>query len=175
MKKALFLLLLLCSSVSYSHEYFFAFTEIEYDEMNGRIEATVSLTCHDYELYLQRNNVIKSDLRSCSKDSVRFSAIENDLNSHFQINLNPFVDNSVMDGVELIYFQLDGMEVLLNGTVQFYLSANVKRPLESFEMKFDTLMDENPEQQNKVTFIFRGKKSTYIFQPSKRTQIIDLY
>jgi hypothetical protein len=175
MRKALFIFFVILNSWTFAHDYFFAFAEVEYDEMNGRIEATVTMTTHDFERYLQKNQIIKQELASCLGDSLKMQSIEKELNKHFYFDLSPLSENSIMDGDESFHFKLDGFETQLTGIVQFYLSTNINRPLESFEVVFDVLMDDHVEQQNKLTVINRGKKQTYVFLPTKRSQIIDLY
>jgi len=71
-------------------------------------------------------------------------------------------------------FVMDGFEVLLNGDVQFYLSAKIANPIKEFYVKFDFLMDKFPEQQNKLTFRYRDKKFTYNFLTTTRIQLIKL-
>lgn len=175
MKKALFVIFMMLQSCVYAHDYFFAFAEVEYDELNGRIEATLSLTAHDFERYLQKKQIIQGDLTSCLNDSVKMLELENEINKHFSFNSSPLEENSIMDGEALFYFKLEGFETQLTGIVQFYLSCPLKQPLESIEVTFDVLMDQYPEQQNKLTLINRGQKRTYVFLQSKRTQIIGLY
>lgn len=175
MRNALFIFFVILNTCVFAHDYFFAFAEVEYDELNGRVEATVTVTTHDFERYLQKKEILQGEINSCLGDSFKLQAIEKELNKCFYLNLNPLSENSIMDGIESFHFKLDGFETQLTGTVQFYLSSDLKRPLESFEVTFDLLMNEYPEQQNKLTFINRGQKRTYVFLQTKRTQIIDLY
>lgn len=163
------------ASLVNAHDYFFAFAEMEYDELNGRIETTLTVSNHDFEHYLKQKNIIQHDLNFYKNDSLKIESIENELNTYLTLNIYPFSENSSLDGDESFHFNLDGFETQLSGTVLFYLSADVKRPLETIEVRFDLLMDDHPEQQNKLTFIHRGQKRTYVFLPAKRTQIIDLY
>jgi hypothetical protein len=45
----------------------------------------------------------------------------------------------------------------------------------AFGITFNLLMDSFPEQQNKLTFHFREKKSTFVFLESNQKQLIDLH
>lgn len=175
MRNAFFIFFVILNSCAFAHDYFFAFAEVEYDELNGRLEASVTVTTHDFERYLQKKEILQGEINSCIGDSVKLQVLENELNKYFYLNLNPLSENTILEGVESFHFELEGFETQLTGTVQFYLSSELKRPLESFEVTFDLLMDEYPEQQNKLTFINRGQKRTYVFLQAKRTQIIDLY
>lgn len=159
------------SSFSFGHEYFFAFAEVEYNEMDRKLEATLTLTTHDLERYLQERNVIQKDLKSALEDSLSLISIERELNQHFKLDFAK--ENSIMDGVELLKFDLEGFDTHLTGTIQLYLSMRINQELQNMVITFDLLMDEYPEQQNKLTFIYRDQKKTYLFLPSKRTQPIE--
>ena len=176
MKHSFLLLFLLLSSYSRAHESFFAFAELEYKEMQGRLEATISATAHDLERYLQQKELISGDLAKALKDSSSFQTISNELNSHFFVDLDPFGQNSTMDGVEFIRFTLDGFEEERNGTIRFYMHAAVNHPISAtFGITFNLLMDAHTEQQNKLTFLFREKKSTFVFLQNNQKQFIDLH
>jgi hypothetical protein len=62
---------------------------------------------------------------------------------------------------------------MTNGTTNVYLSCplNGNSPTGVF---FDLLMDFYPQQQNKMTFIHRESKSSYVFLPYSRKQEIIL-
>lgn len=172
MRKVLFITFLLLSLNSFSHDYFFAFAEIEYDEMNGRIEASVSMTTHDFERLLQKQGIIQKDLNSCKNDTIKMQQIKDVIAAHFFIKVAYSLENSQKENIN---WKLEGFETQLTGIVHFYLSADLQSPLETIEATFDLMMDNYPEQQNKLTFIYRNRKNTYIFLPTKQTQIIDLY
>jgi hypothetical protein len=175
MKRSFLLLFLLLSSFVRAHEYFFSFAELEYKEMEGRLEATISVTSHDLEQYLQKKKLIKCELTAALKDSVTFLLISNELNNHFFVDLDPYGQNSTMDGVEFIRFTLDGYEDEYTGTIRFYLHANVNHPISAtFGITFNLLMDAFKEQQNKLTFLFREEKSTFVFLQNNQKQFIDL-
>lgn len=175
MRHILFFIAFFSVFSSFGHEYFFAFAEVEYDELNGRLEATLIVTTHDFEKYLQKNKIIEHDLSRYKTDTTTIQFIENEINKHFHLNLNPGLENSITEGAELFHFKLEGYEIQLTGTVEFYLSYELNRPLEIFEVLFDLLMNEYPQQQNKLTFSYRGTKKTYVFLSNKRTQLIDLH
>jgi hypothetical protein len=175
MRLILFLFLLTCSKAT-AHDTFFAFAEMEYNEISGKMEATVSVTAHDLEKYYQKEGKIKGELSKELLDSSVFRFIESELNKHFYLDLDPFGENSTMDGVEMVNFRLEGFEFELNGLVRFYLSCDLSRPIEStFGITFNLLMDTNAEQQNKLTFIHREKKATFVFLQTNQKQFIDIH
>jgi hypothetical protein len=175
MKKIiLFFFLLVISAGLRAHPSFFGFAELEYNEMHGQFEATISVTSHDFEQYLQKKQIIKGELSKALKDSSILEFISNELNSHFFVDLDPFGQNSTMDGVEFIRFALDGYEEERTGTIRFYLHAPLNHSVSgTFGITFNLLMDEFPEQQNKLTFKFREKKTTFVFLQTNQKQIID--
>jgi hypothetical protein len=176
MKCNFLLVFLFLSFFSQAHESFFAFAELEYKDKQGRLEATISATAHDLERYLQQRNVISEDLAKALKDSSSYVAINNELNSHFFVDLDPFGQNSTMDGVEFIRFSLDGYEEEHSGTIRFFMHAAVNHPISArFGITFNLLMDAHSEQQNKLTFLFREKKSTFVFLQKNQKQFIDLH
>ncbi|MFN6015023.1 MAG: DUF6702 family protein [Flavobacteriales bacterium] len=172
MRNLLFLTLLFCSSFSFGHEFFFAFAEVEFDELKGRFEASVTLTSHDLDQSLRSMEPNFKGLYKAESDSMSRNLVEREINRHFSIVIP--TKNSVLDGANAIYFHLEGIEIELNGTIHLYLSAEHRTVPEKLEVTFDVLMDEFPEQQNKLTLIYRGKKSTNVFLPNQRTQLIEL-
>lgn len=164
MRTALFIFAFLLSTVSFGHEYYFAFAEVEYNEMNGKIEATLRVSTHDLEKVLREKNLIKNDLSSISQDTATLSLLEKEIETHFSISFSG----------KNLDFQLEGFETLKTGLVEFYLSSDIQENLEKMEIKFDLLMEEFPEQQNKMTFMHRMSKTTLVFMQNKRTQYIDL-
>ncbi len=173
MRILLFILTLLFATSSYAHEYFFAFAEVEYDEMNGRIEATITVSTHDFEFYLQQEGIIQGDLNKNKSDSVKMLLIENEIIRHFDIK-ESYTDEDQELKKKLSKMKLEGFETNLNGTVEFYLSSQVYEPLKTIEFTFDILMDQYPKQQNKINFITRDKKQTIDFLQSNKTQFIDI-
>jgi len=167
MKKALFIFILFISSVSYGHEYYFAFAEVEYNEMDGKIEATIRVSTHDLEKALRDKKLITKDLSALSQDTLSLSVLEKEIEAHFSISLKDASGKS-------LDFILEGYETQKTGIVEFYLSADLKKNAQQLDITFDLLMDEFPEQQNKLTFIYRTSKITLVFMPNKRTQTIDL-
>jgi hypothetical protein len=176
MKQAILILLLFFSSLSYAHDSFFAFAELEYKELQGKMEATISVTGHDLEHYLQEKKLISGEIENALKDSVLHQKIQEVLNSHFYIDLDPFGQNSTMDGVEMLQFDLDGYEFERTGTLRLFMTSQLSRPIEqTFGVTFNLLMDTHVEQQNKMTFLFREKKSTFVFLKNNQKQLIDLH
>ena len=175
-KNITLLFILFISSISFAHNYYFAFAEVEYNEMNRSLEATIIASAHDVESVLRENDVISKSLDYAKKNKKEYYAINDFINKIFSVyvadSLSDFaLDSSLPPQLE---FDLDGFEVLLNGDIQFYLSTKIQNPINQFQIKFDLLMDKFPEQQNKLTFRFRNKKLTHNYLTTNRIQLIKL-
>lgn len=175
-KYILLIFIFFISSFSFAHKYYFAFAEVEYNEMNKTLETTIIASAHDVEFVLKENDVISKSLDQAKKNKKEYYAINDFLNKNFCIHKVDSISLIALDSSlpPKLEFVLDGFEVLLNGDVQFYLSSKIHSPINQFYLKFDFLMDEFPEQQNKLTFQFRDKKNTYNFLTTTRLQFIKL-
>lgn len=81
---------------------------------------------------------------------------------------------SIQFGEETTHFTLIGYEVNTKGMVQFYLVSQVMKLTDSYTTSFDLLMDQFPDQQNKLIFNAGEKEQTAVFLPNKRSEIIKL-
>lgn len=152
----------------YSHNSYFAFAELAYNELNGKFEASISVTTHDLEKALIQRGIIHKGLDYYQHDTATLNKIYTEILQHFHIAFpkNPLYHSTL---------KMEGFELMKTGLVYFYASMeDVPEHIESFHVTFDLLMKEYPEQQNKLTFIQREKKSTYIFTPEKRTTLIEI-
>lgn len=150
--------------MTFAHDYYFAFAEVEYDEMKGELQATLIVSTHDMENMLRKKGVTERDLSSYSNDTIALRNIQNELLKGFSIQI----------GTKTLSLTLEGMEVQLTGLTNFYFSAKEVSALESVSIKFDLLMDVFAEQQNKLTFIYRNTKNTYAFLSNRKEQDIIL-
>lgn len=164
MRNALFIFFIFISSMTFAHDYYFAFAEVEYDEMNGELQATLIVSTHDMENMLRKKGIIERDLSSYSNDTTALRNIQNEILKGFSIQI----------GTKTLFLTLEGMEVQLTGLTNFYFSANEIPPLETLSVKFDLLMNVFAEQQNKLTFIYRNTKNTYVFLSNRKEQELTL-
>lgn len=175
-KNILFIYILFISSFSFAHKYYFAFAEVEYNEMNKTLETTIIASAHDVEFVLKENDVISKSLDQAKKNKKEYYAINDFLNKNFCVHAADSLSLIALDSAlpPQLEFVMDGFEVLLNGDVQFYLSAKIQNPVNQFYVKFDFLMDKFTDQQNKLTFRYRDKNITYNFFNTTRLQLIKL-
>lgn len=168
MRFLLIVLMLSVSGVSKAHDFFFAFAEMELNEVNSRFEITLTATTHDVERALIHNGLIREDVKWNSTDSVFSGLLEKEINRQFSISFDGIDQKS--------HLILEGVENELTGTTRFYLSCPL--PIigfTTFSILFDFLMDTFPEQQNKLTFIYREQKQTVTFLPSHKTNTLSIH
>lgn len=147
------LVFLLLTTIGQAHEYFFAFAELEYNDKKQIFEVTLESAAHDVVQALQNENISITDLSKHYNDSTMNAAIEASINKHFTLS----------SGGQQMYFHLDGYEVMRNGLVLFYLSSGQLQPEPEITCRFDWLMSEFSEQQNKLTLNINNHKFTAVF------------
>ncbi len=164
MKTTLLILTVFISSLSFAHNYFFAFVELDFNENKNLFEATLTASAHDLEDVLNEVGIPVKELEDHYSDSVMSQKIESFILDHFTVYSNGKV-----------VFKLVGFEVNKQGLVNFYFtSTSCGIPEKTIEIRFDFLMDQLPEQQNKLTYLTDKEQKTTIFLQNKRTQIIQL-
>lgn len=163
-KFVLFILLSLTSLKAYSHEYFFAFAEVEYNVMQEQLEGTLIFSAHDLEDVLLKKGIITSKFDKLQHDSTLILAISNYLFSEFHFTY------------EQKKVSLFGLDFFLtrNGLIEFYFKSEKIKLGKEIELEFSSLMYEFPQQQNKITFIYNGNKQTASFLNDKRKQKLTL-
>lgn len=174
MKKFLFIFLFTCFSNSLNaHEFYFSFAEVEYNEVSGKLEVSLSATAHDFDRYLEKKGIDVNPLESFGTDSLSLKLLEQEINSHLIFESTQ--ENTITEGTEMIWLKLEGMEVLLNGIVYFYMSASVSQIPDELTIKFNLLMSVFSDQQNKMAFKYREQKYDLIFLKHEPSQTIKLY
>jgi hypothetical protein len=141
------------------HEYYFSFGEIQFSKEENRFE--VSLTCsgHDLEGYLKDKGIEIPKFEECVESPVHQKKIETILTDKFKV----YVDNKP------ILLELIGMEVNTKDQAVFYLASRKLEKPESFQVKYNLLMDYYPAQQNKLT-VFTSEGKEYLTFLKSRTK-----
>lgn len=150
MKQILLILFSLFQSIAFSHDYFFAFAEVDYDDISQRLEATVSASSHDLERLFDSKKWTIDDLTHFSNDKKNCIEISNWLFEQFSMSTNN----------QQIELSIIGCEVELNGQIHFYIESKPIEILTELTVTFNFLMNIYQAQQNKVTFHFRDQKIT---------------
>lgn len=160
------LLILLCGlqSFAFGHDYFFAFAEVEYNDISQRFESTVSVSAHDLERIFDEKKWSIDDLESREEKTESFDAITDWV-------LNQFIIRSENSSVEFVVI---GCEVELSGMIRFYMESEPFQITNALTVQFDLLMEEFPEQQNKLTLYYRDRTITKSFLQTAFVQEIRL-
>jgi len=161
-KSFLFLAFACLSVVANAHEYFFAFAEVNYNETESVLEATVISSAHETEDALNLSGIEIKELEDHYKDEAMKSKLEQFILSGFSMSQNN----------KSIGFKLVGFEVDSRGMVNFYFKSEKVAAPSDYSVTFDLLMNQFPSQQNKILFTHNKKTTTAIFLANKRTEII---
>ncbi len=166
MKKiVLFSLLVMCTSMSSAHNYYVGFSELKYNDFTQQFELSIELSLHDIEQELMTKKVIQRPLSTYSNDALKCAKIAAEITKSFLVTANE----------KACTLNYQGMEIQLNGLVTFYFSSDkLEIPLASLSVQFDTLMESLKDQQNKLTFIYRNQKQSYLFLQTIKKQEIKL-
>jgi hypothetical protein len=146
----------------FAHDFFFAHAEVEYNEMEDRLECTLTFTTHDLEKQWISLGKTTQPFEKSIADSAFTKELSHFISEHFYVDLSNKVKTE---------FQIDGMESMTNGTTNLYMSVPLQGAI-PHQIHFDLLMDFYPQQQNKLTFIYRESKSSYVFLPDSRKQAL---
>ncbi|MFT5861277.1 MAG: hypothetical protein ACI865_003399 [Flavobacteriaceae bacterium] len=159
-----FLLIVFCAfqSMAYSHDYFFAFAEMDYNDITRQFESTLVISSHDLERVLNEKELSIDSLDGMTLNSDLHEELSSMISKHFQIN----------SGDQQASFSLFGAELLLNGTVEIYLSSDPIDLDGTIQIRFDLLMGKYPEQQNKLTLYHRDKTYTATFMRGTKSNNI---
>ena len=163
MKYLLLAFIISTSALSYSHDYFFAFAEVEYNDISKRLEATLTASTHDLEGAIRETKTTLSNIESIDKGSEDFKTLEEYLLRHFKIS------STQESNLKLI-----GFEVLMSGVTNFFFESNQMDLKDTLDISFDLLMLQHQEQQNKITFYYRNNTYTRPFLYDVRKQKIKL-
>ena len=176
MPKLLFAILVHLSAISttFAHEYYFAYAEISYNELQQRLEGSLIFTTHDLERSIEPKGTIIGKFDKLDETSAELKRIENYINQHFQIIYGCALDSLAPDVICISQFLLEGVVTQLNGTIECYISAAIPALYNPIQIKFDALMEQFPGQQNKLTFIYRQQKETLSFLLDDSSKYITL-
>ena len=152
------------SSVAHSHDYFFSFTEMEYNDVTRKFEVTITVSTHDLELAYEKNGDIKLDLEYFESQSETTILLKDYFKNHFRIQ----TEN------EKCVLNLIAYESSLNGTTNFYFESESIDITHKLTLRNDILMDQYQQQQNKITLYYRSKSYTNDFLSNEKIQTIIL-
>lgn len=165
MKNILIIVLFFTLSFNaHTHEYYFAFSEVEYNSTNKCLEITLNVSTHDIEHWINEKGLKIKELENHYSDSLMRIKISNLILIGFNVS------NNHSD----IKLNLIDYEVKKNGITSFYFTSPKFEIISPLIIRFDLLMDKITQQQNKLTFIKKDKKETYIYSTAKRENNIEI-
>jgi ABC-type proline/glycine betaine transport system ATPase subunit len=157
-------LFLLTTTLLSAHAYYFAFAELEYNELSSTFEGTIIVTTHDFEEAVKQKQAQTILLSKAAHDSSTFKILNTQLLDEFYIEyLGQKVNFNIID------FQLNN-----RGLTEIFVNSKPCKITSEFLVNFSLLMNQFNEQENKLTFIFRGKKETFSFTPLQLNRNIKL-
>lgn len=165
---------LLTSSTSWGHQYFFAFAEIEYNEMGQKFEGSIVATAHDLELDLMNSYGLQTKLEKLSAESSEVKILEAYLNKFLTLRYGCSLDSGAVDAYCTADWKIESFQIMKNGTIELYFSASAKHIYTLIQVDFRFLMDGFPDQQNKLTFIYREDRKTQSFTKTQATHYFAL-
>jgi hypothetical protein len=165
---------LLVSSTSWGHQYFFAFAEIEYNEMAEKFEGSVVATTHDFEFALMKSHGLQTKLEKIEMNSSDVKIMEDYLNKFLTLLYGCSLDSNAIDAYCSANWRIESFQIMKNGTIELYFSAPAKHVYTLIQVDFRFLMDAFPEQQNKLTFIYREDRTTQSFTKTQATHYFAL-
>ena len=165
---------LLVSSASWGHQYFFAFAEIEYNEMAQKFEGSVVATAHDFEFALMNSHGLQTKLEKIAQNSSDVKIMEAYLNKFLTLRYGCAFDSNAVDAYCYADWSIESFQIMKNGTIELYFSAPAKHVYTLIQVDFRFLMDAFPEQQNKLTFIYREDRETQSFTKTQATHYFAL-
>ena len=143
MKKIIAIILLGISHLSYGHETYYAFAEMEYDTDCSCLEISITLSSHDLntiaENLIQEYNGLEKSLNDTEKSQ---QIITEFIFKGFEITQNS----------KPILLSFEGFELFNDGNCLFYFKSE-KVKSSQINVRFDLFMNEFSEQQNKLIFI----------------------
>lgn len=164
MKHLFSLLFVIIASNSFCHEYYFSFAEMEYNDLTRKFEVTITVSTHDLEMVYLKTSNTKIDLQKYNANSKTTELMAAYFSNHFQLKTQN----------ERCILKLIGFESSLNGTTNFYFESDAIDITPSLTLKNDILMDQYPQQQNKITLYRQAKSYTHDFLSDERLKVITL-
>ena len=149
MKQIFTLIFLSFHALTFAHETYFAFAEMEYDDKCSCLEISITVSSHDL------NEIAENDIEN-------YKGLESALIDKKQIK--EITDNIILKGFELNN----------DGNCYFFFKSEEIEP-ETINVRFDLFMGIYTEQQNKI--IYRNSNDineTYGFFIFKRQTDIKL-
>lgn len=160
--KTLFLFFaILFSFKSFAHNAPLAFAEMEIK--NKKIELTLTLDSHEIIEYLEKGEYNLIDFE------------ERKNNEQIKVYLTRFLLSGfkIWENETFVNLNLIDYEIKQNGNIQFYFTSNHEVKSNQIKVRFDLLMNEYENQQNKLNFIENSFQKSYTFNKNQTEVKLD--
>lgn len=151
MKRLLLIFTMLFSFKSFAHNAPLAFAEMEIK--NKKIELTLTLDTHEIIEYLENGNYNLIDFE------------EHKNNEQIKVYLTRFLLSGfkIWENETFVNLNLIDYDIKQNGNIEFYFSSVHEVQSSQIKVRFDLLMNEHENQQNKLIFIKKNHQKSYTF------------
>ena len=96
------------------------------------------------------------------------------LNKFLTLHYGCALDSNAVDAYCSANWSIESFQIMKNGTIELYFSAPAKQVYTLIQVDFRFLMDAFPDQQNKLTFIYREDRETQSFTKTQATHYFAL-
>lgn len=158
MKTLLLIFTILFSFKALAHKAPLAFAEMEIK--NNKIELTLTIDTHEIIEYLEKGNY----------NLINFEEHEN--NEDIKVYLTRFLLSGfkIWENQTFVNLNLLEYDIKQNGNIEFYFSSINDIQSDQLKVRFDLLMNEHENQQNKLILIQKSYQKSYTFN-TKRTEV----
>ena len=152
---------ILFSFKSFAHNAPLAFAEMEIK--NKKIELTLTLDSHEIIEYLEKGEYNLIDFE------------EHKNNEQIKVYLTRFLLSGfkIWENETFVNLNLIDYEIKQNGNIQFYFTSNHEVKSNQIKVRFDLLMNEHENQQNKLNFIENSFQKSYTFNTNQTEVKLD--
>ena len=162
MKKLLFLAALIFSLTSFSHKFYISIADMEYKAEENRIDVTLKVTAHDFELVLKR----KFDKPVHLEEIADTSEIGRYCQAYLKNNFKVYNEDYSLPQKYL------GKEVTNREDLYFYFSfMDVKNPAQ-IKVVSNLLSSVSDLQQNIVHYKYKNQTKSVTLLPSENKAVI---
>lgn len=138
------------------HDYHLAFFELEFNPETYRFEASLKVTAHDLAFITSKKHHADFSINKILNDSLL----------HKEIDALILTGFTLWNEQQSIYFSIENLELNKQGDIVFYLISEPTKNLKNLSFAFPLLTDYFPDQQNKLTYLNKGKQYTVTFLSS---------
>ncbi len=157
MKIKLFLIAIVAAGNIFAHKYYVSIAELEYNEEKNRIEGSLKMTAHDFELVLENKYDRKIDLEQVKDTSKVGGDVQAYLAEHFKL---------YSGGKQAVPNYL-GREVTLRQDLFFYFTFTGVLDPKDVKLVNTVLFELFPQQQNIVHYKYMERTKSLTLVPSK--------